>query len=138
MWSGTARDKEDIEKGLAEIVEIYSPEKEKEPGAEAVAFEGASDEFPLQWETHNAAFSFSVPRFDVRGRLGEIKAPTLVIVGRHDPICPVEEAELIHRGIPGSQLVVFEASGHNPPSDEPEAFEEAVNKFISGLKVHMS
>lgn len=129
MWSGNVQSREECEKGLAEIVAIYSPEREGDT-REPVAFEGASDEHELHWETHNAAFSTSVPRFDVRARLGEITAPTLVVVGRHDPICPVEEAEGIQAEIPGSELVVFEGSGHNPPSDEPEAFQEAVGTFL--------
>lgn len=110
-------------------MEIYSPERDGESW-EPVSFEGVSNEYGIHWETHNAAFSTSVPRFDVRDRLGEITAPTLVLVGRYDPICPVEEATDIHAGIPGSELVVFEGSGHNPAADEPEAFQEVVGKFL--------
>lgn len=133
LWSGNMRDKDDYEKGIAETVEIYFPERD-EP-SEPRAFEGASDEFELHWETHNAAFSFSVPRFDIRSRLGEIKTPTLVVVGRHDLICPVEDSVEISEGIPNSELVVFEGSGHNPPADEPEAFQGAVDKFLRGLSM---
>jgi proline iminopeptidase len=93
-------------------------------------FEGTDPENPLRWEVHNAAFSHSAPRFDVRSRLGEITAPTLVVVGRHDPVCPVEDAKEIHEGIRGSMLHVFEHSGHNPPADEPEAFEKVVAGFL--------
>jgi proline iminopeptidase len=129
LWSGNVRDKEDCEQALAEIVAIYSPEKNERPD-EPVVFEGASEEFDLHWETHNAAFSFSVPRFDVRSRLSDIQVPTLVLVGRHDPICPVEEVQNIHKSIPKGYLVIFEASGHNPPADQPEAFRAAVNTFL--------
>lgn len=135
LWSGAVRDSEDVGKALAEIVAIYSPEKtEDSEQAGPVAFEGASKEFDLRSETHNAAFSLSAPRFNVRSRFEEIRAPTLVLVGRHDPISPVEEAELIHRGVPGSELVVFEGSGHNPATDEPGAFQEAIDRFINGLE----
>ena len=133
LWSGNAQSKEDCEMGLAEILKIYSPERDGDTW-EALSFEGASEEYEIHWETHNAAFSTSVPRFDVRGRLGEITAPTLVLVGRHDPICPVEEATDIHAGIPGSELVVFEGSGHNPAADEPEAFRKVVGKFLRESK----
>ncbi|KAK3311724.1 Alpha/Beta hydrolase protein [Chaetomium strumarium] len=134
LWSGNVRDREDCERALAEIVTIYSRERSEESSAAPANFEGASEEFDLHWETHNAAFSFSVPRFDVRSRLSDIKTPTLVLVGRHDPICPVEEAESIHRAIRNSELVVFEASGHNPPADEPDAFQMAVNGFLARLE----
>ena len=132
LWSGSVRDKEDCEKGLAEIVAIYTPEREEE-SSEPLEFEGASEEFELHWEAHNAAWSASVPRFDVRSRLGEISAPTLVVAGRHDPIVPVEVGEELQAGIPRSELVVFERSGHNPPADEPEAFQEVVGKFFDRI-----
>lgn len=133
LWSGNARDLVDVNEGLAEIVSIYTPEKDQAP-AEPASFEGAGI-FDLHWETHNAAFSYSVPRFDVRPRLGEIKTPTLVVVGRHDPICPVEESEEIDRALPTSELVIFENSGHNPASDEPVAFQKTVTRFLGRLNV---
>jgi proline iminopeptidase len=87
----------------------------------------------MRWEVHNAAFSHNQPRFDVRDRLGEIKVPTLVLVGRLDVICPVEESEMISKGIPNSELVVFEKSAHNPATDEPEMFQEVLSGFLAKL-----
>ena len=43
-------------------------------------------------------------RFDLRPELSRITAPTLIIAGRHDWICPVEFSEEMHRLIPGSEL----------------------------------
>ena len=133
LWSGNMLDRQDYEEGIAETVEIYFPERKG--SSEPRAFEGASNEFQLHWETHNAAFSYSVPTFDVRDRLREIETPTLVVVGRHDVICPVEDSEEISGMIPGAKLVVFEGSGHNPPADEPEAFRAAVDKFLGRLSL---
>lgn len=133
LWSGNMLDREDYEKGIAETVEIYFPERDGPE--ETREFEGASEEFELHWETHNSAFSYSVPRFDVRNRLSEIGTPTLVVVGRHDVICPVEDSEELSGKIPGAELVIFEGSGHNPPADEPEAFREAVDKFLGRLSL---
>lgn len=160
LWSGNVQGREDGEKGLAEIVAIYTPEgtedgnhnhgdaqpllsssssssssspssnqKQQSAPPPPPAFEGAGDH-ELRWETHNAAFSHSVPRFDVRSRLCEVDAPTLVAVGRHDPICPVEESEEIHRLVKDSELAIFEKSGHNPPADEPERFQSVVDDFL--------
>jgi proline iminopeptidase len=130
LWSGNVRDDEDGAKGLAEILAIYAPEKEEHEETGPTGLEDAGDEFKMRWEVHNAAWSFSVPRFDVRKRLHEIKVPTLVIAGRHDPICPVEDAEEIHGGVSNSEMLIFERSGHNPVSDEPVAFEKALRSFI--------
>ena len=49
---------------------------------------------------------------DLRPRLGSITAPTLVIAGADDPAAPVEKAEAIRDGIPGSHLAVIERAAH--------------------------
>jgi proline iminopeptidase len=64
---------------------------------------------------------------DVVSRLGEIHAPTLILAGRHDFFCPPSQAERLHRGIRGSEMVVFERSGHYPFVEEAEAFRAAVH-----------
>ncbi|WP_250004544.1 alpha/beta fold hydrolase [Actinoplanes sp. M2I2] len=63
--------------------------------------------------------------FDVRPRLGEITAPTVVIVGAHDFICGPGWAALLHDGIAGSRLVELKASGHFGHIEEPVAFADA-------------
>jgi proline iminopeptidase len=133
IWSGDVRDGEDGTKGLTEILPIYTPEKQGLVSDQPAAFEGADDDFDMRWEVHNAAWSSSVPRFDVRDRLSEITVPTLVVVGRHDPICPVEDSEELHSGIKGSELAIFAESGHNPASDEPAAFRSIISTFLYRL-----
>ncbi|KAF4335579.1 proline iminopeptidase [Fusarium beomiforme] len=132
LWSGNLRNKQDAEESMAEITRIYTPEKPGEKDIDPESFEGASAE--LRWEVHNAAFSHSQPRFDVRYRLTEIKAPTLIVVGRQDIICPVEESEKISRLIPNNELVIFEGSAHNPATDEPEKFQQVLSHFLSKVE----
>ena len=62
--------------------------------------------------------------------MGRITAPTLVVAGRHDWICPPEFSEEIHRLIPGSDLRIFESSSHSIRSDESEALLDAIRGFI--------
>jgi proline iminopeptidase len=69
-------------------------------------------------------------RFDLRPELGRITAPTLVLAGRHDWICPVEFSEEIARLIPGADFRVFEHSSHSIRSDEPEALTDAIVGFL--------
>ncbi len=69
-------------------------------------------------------------RFDLRGELGRITAPTLIMAGRHDWICPPEFSEEIQRLIPGSDLRIFEQSSHSIRVDEPEAMLDAILGFI--------
>ena len=57
---------------------------------------------------------------DVRDRLGEIRAPTLVIAGSEDPAATVDQAEEIRDSIPQARLVVVEAA-HLANIEQPEA-----------------
>jgi proline iminopeptidase len=70
-------------------------------------------------------------RWDIRGRLGEIAVPTLVIVGVADFICPENSARELADGIPGAELVVLTESGHFGHVEEPEVFRDAVLRFVS-------
>jgi len=69
-------------------------------------------------------------QFDLRPELARITAPTLVLGGRHDWICPPEFQEEIHRLIPGSDLRIFEESSHSIRGDEPQALFDAIAGFV--------
>jgi proline iminopeptidase len=68
--------------------------------------------------------------WDLTPRLGAITAPTLILVGEDDFICPPSRAKIMHERIPNSELVVFERSGHFAHTEEPEAFFEAVRGWL--------
>jgi proline iminopeptidase len=61
---------------------------------------------------------------------GEISTPTLILVGRDDFVCPPSQAKIMHEGIPNSELIVFEKSGHFTHVEEPEAFFDAVRGWL--------
>jgi len=68
--------------------------------------------------------------FDCEAELSGIKQPLLVLAGRHDRTCSVEAAEAITRAVPGSELVIFERSGHAPFVEEQERYIAAVRNFL--------
>jgi pimeloyl-ACP methyl ester carboxylesterase len=68
--------------------------------------------------------------WDVRGRLAEIDLPTLITSGRHD-LCTPALAEAAHRGIPGSEWVLFEESSHTAFVEEPERFRAVLADFLA-------
>ncbi len=68
--------------------------------------------------------------FDLRPELRAIKAPTLIIAGRHDWISAPEFSEEIHRLVPGSDLRIFEDSAHSVGGDEQQKFLDAVAGFV--------
>ena len=69
-------------------------------------------------------------RYDCRPELPRIACPTLVAVGRHDWICPVDQAEEIARLVPGAELAIFEQSGHSPQIEECLAFTKRLAAFL--------
>ncbi|MFK0022664.1 alpha/beta fold hydrolase [Streptomyces sp. NPDC090798] len=70
---------------------------------------------------------------DDRADLGSLTVPTLVVVGRHDIICGVRWAEELHLLIPGSEQLILENSGHFGHLEEPEAFAQAVTRFVTAV-----
>jgi 3-oxoadipate enol-lactonase len=72
----------------------------------------------------------AVRDLDITGRLTEIKLPTLVIAGALDPATPPAMAEVIHRGIAGSDLVVMPGVAHMLHVETPEAFHAHVMPFL--------
>ena len=67
--------------------------------------------------------------WDVRPRLAEIGAPTLIVAGRYDGMAAGQERE-IHAVVPNSELVLFEESSHYPFAGEPGLFLAALEDFL--------
>ena len=77
-----------------------------------------------------------LPSYDVRARLGEIEAPTLVISGADDWIMPPEHGGArVAAGIPSAEHVVFERSGHWPFVEEQDRFIETVSGWLDDTGV---
>ncbi|KAF0319578.1 proline iminopeptidase [Colletotrichum asianum] len=134
LVSSGVRSNEDFANAFAEIVGIYTPKDgstDSKSASSTVEGNAVAETHHLHYETHNFAFSHNIPRFDVRSKLKDITAPTLVATGRLDVVVPVGYGEEISQGIPQSELVIFEKSGHSPPSDEPELFQKTVTEFLA-------
>lgn len=63
--------------------------------------------------------------------LGEVDAPTLVVVGTGDQPGMVETAGVLAQQIPHAQLVEFEGAAHFPSLEEPERFATLLRDFVS-------
>jgi pimeloyl-ACP methyl ester carboxylesterase len=77
-----------------------------------------------------AALRGRAERPDYTPTLKHVDVPTLVVVGREDAFTPVADAELIHREIPDSTLVVIEGAGHLPNLERETEFTEALSTFL--------
>jgi proline-specific peptidase len=70
-------------------------------------------------------------------RLGEIRQPTLITVGRYDEITPVC-AETLLRGIPDSRMAIFENSAHTAHLEETAPYLQVVSDFLGEVETAAS
>jgi pimeloyl-ACP methyl ester carboxylesterase len=70
----------------------------------------------------------------IEARLGDIRLPTLVVMGERDPDFPdpAEEARLIADRLAGEVLIV-PAAGHYPQAEYPEIVGPAVLEFLANV-----
>ena len=68
-------------------------------------------EYPISKEASKHQFN-AVKRFNAKGRLQHIGAPTLVLHGKKDFVFPPENASNLAEAIPNAKLVFFEKSAH--------------------------
>jgi 3-oxoadipate enol-lactonase len=64
------------------------------------------------------------------GALGEIKVPTLILVGEHDIPDVHAHAGAIEAGIRGSRRVIIPGAGHLIPLEHPDLFNAEVLRFL--------
>ena len=72
----------------------------------------------------------AVLRHDVSRRLGQIKAPTLVIHGENDPLVVVQNGIHLAQRIPGARLIIYPNTGHIPIIERAERFNRDVLAFL--------
>ncbi len=72
--------------------------------------------------------------YDMRERLGQITAPTLVIVGKEDILLPVKLSKELAEGIPNAELVILEEGGHGFFIEIADKFNKAVLEFLAKVE----
>jgi pimeloyl-ACP methyl ester carboxylesterase len=72
---------------------------------------------------------FSRP--SLRERLGEIRCPTLVAVGRHDRPRPVSESQALADAVAGARLEIIERAGHISSLEQPKRVLAMLESFLS-------
>lgn len=109
-------------------LEEYFPMLFADRDAASDHLEAIYAEAELSWP-HAEYANKETPTFDARHLLAEIPVRSLVIAGAHDMI-PPEGVKPLHDGLPSSDWLVLEQSGHFGPVEEPEAFKAAVFGFL--------
>lgn len=124
LWDGNFETEEQLREYFKVMRPLYSVTYDPESP------QTSWDRAILSVDAINSAFGGFLHTYDIRDQLPNITAPTLVIAGRHDWICPPEFSEEIARLIPNADLRIFENSGHAVRADEPEALLDAIAGFI--------
>jgi 4-hydroxy-2-oxoheptanedioate aldolase len=70
-------------------------------------------------------------RPDSRPSLGAVRAPTLVVTGADDAVCPPALQEELAAGIPGADHVTIEGAGHMAALEDPAAVREALEAWLA-------
>jgi pimeloyl-ACP methyl ester carboxylesterase len=111
------------------------------PGRRGPEFEAhradirASLRRPGRWKAFVATTHTS--HAPVEARLGEVTAPTLVVMGARDPDFPDprSEAELISERL-GGRVVMVPGAGHYPQAEYPEVVVPEVERFLGEVAGH--
>ena len=91
-------------------------------------------------ELHRDNFSldrFAHPEQEMKppaaGRLGEIKCPTMVLIGDSDTPELVRLADRIAKEIPGARHVTIKNAAHLPSLEHPEEFDQQLADFLGPI-----
>jgi pimeloyl-ACP methyl ester carboxylesterase len=72
---------------------------------------------------------------DMRPILARVRAKTLVVWGEFDPCVPLSVAHKLSRMLPCAEIVVVRGTGHVPMWERPEAFNQALLRFLGAGRV---
>ena len=71
-----------------------------------------------------------IATLNIENRLGEVRCPTLVLVGEHDPSTPPSVAGALGKAIPGATTMVIPNASHMVTVESPLAINDALIGFL--------
>jgi 3-oxoadipate enol-lactonase len=111
-------------------VPINYAARTRRDGGELIAQDVAQRlRYPIENEFYVAQLA-AAQTHDAVDRLGEVRAPTLVVHGEEDTLIPPANGERLAAAIPGAQLALWPDAAHLYFTDEPEA-DRGVARFLS-------
>jgi pimeloyl-ACP methyl ester carboxylesterase len=115
---------------------------------EAGDYEGAADVWLEVWaplslsdRLREIAYTNAAIDFDdfelagdppAAGRLGELRLPTLILIGDHEVQGIVDSCQAIARDVPGARLELLAGADHLPNLSRPDEFDRIVLDFLTG------
>jgi pimeloyl-ACP methyl ester carboxylesterase len=122
-----ATDAAEVDAMMAEVLPLYTAHPDR-PGVRRL-IESWRNEAETDLAATKAWEGGLYQTIDVRPLLGDIRCPTLLVVGELDLICGPAHIKPIARAVPNAHVVIVPDSGHFVPAEAPDAFREAVVSF---------
>jgi pimeloyl-ACP methyl ester carboxylesterase len=72
-------------------------------------------------------------KFDIMGRVHEIRLPALVICGELDAMTPVKYSNYLGAKLANSRVVIIPQATHLALAEKPEAVNKAIEGFVKGI-----
>lgn len=112
---------------------VYSDADYEVPGqVEEILERASANPSPQEYDAYCRQLE-AVMAHNTEGRLGAIRAPTLVLTGERDLLTPLEESERLAREIPHARLVVVPRAGHGLLwTRDAEAVGRHLRAFLEG------
>ena len=126
LWDGSLTDDPSFRRAFETIRPLYFCEPSR-----AAENNAARADIRYRLAVRKFIIEHEYATYDCRAELPRITCPTLVMVGRHDWICPIDQSEEIARLVRGAELSVFEHSGHSPQIEERAAFTRRLASFLT-------
>jgi pimeloyl-ACP methyl ester carboxylesterase len=119
--------------------ETFPGEKERAEAEIRYMLGGKAAREVIRWvqadlEQNPRSQYFNVARsfwdWDAGPELARISTPTLIMVGEKDDWVPPVFSHRLHKGIPGSRLIVIEGAGHHLPLERPARVNFEIGRFL--------
>ena len=124
-----------VEMGFREYIKWYAPQYWFSPEIDPELIDWCCEEVCFKVPEYAATAMWrELAKFSVRGRLSEIKVPTLLIVGDNDCRTPLEDHENMNRAIPNACLKIIKGTGHMAHIEKAGEFNKAVLNFLSNIE----
>jgi pimeloyl-ACP methyl ester carboxylesterase len=86
------------------------------------------------WQTDQSVMSHRfrlVERFDMTGRLQQVRTPTLILAGDRDVLVSEQSLRALSSGIPNAQAIRLPGCGHLAFVSQPQRVAEEIRRFLT-------
>jgi proline iminopeptidase len=124
LWNGSLQTDEEFHAAWRKILPLYFHQLQQRE------IRRIADGSSYRLETRKQILP-TFQNYDVRHQLTTIDVPSLVMVGRHDWITSVAQAEELAARLAHSELLIFEESGHYPFIEETGSFLQKIQNWLT-------